>query len=290
MTAWDVATRKRYDLTLEACDYPAWPGRPARTILLCSEPRSGSTLLGEALYFAGGLGCPLEYFHVGFRPDFEARWQTRDAASYLDAVHRHRTAPNGTFSTKLFWRDIVELLEERDAAFGDTMREIAPEDATPAQYRRIAATLGPLFADATIVHLRRVDRVRGAVSVDLAAQTGLWRAIPGVGEHTPLAEPAFDFDRIAARIAATARAHAHWVNLFAAIHVHVHTLTYEALTRTYHGTVARLLAALGASTDIAEPRMQRQSDQRSEAFTLRYLREAQRRLDTIAPGDPAPGP
>ena len=50
-----------YDLASAAHDYPIWEGLPRRTVLLCTHPRSGSTLLGEALYFAGGLGCPLEY-------------------------------------------------------------------------------------------------------------------------------------------------------------------------------------------------------------------------------------
>ena len=52
-----------YDLTLAGADCPRWDGPPRRSILICSHPRSGSTLLGEAIRFAGGLGCPLEYLH-----------------------------------------------------------------------------------------------------------------------------------------------------------------------------------------------------------------------------------
>ena len=280
-----METRKRYDLTLAEHDYPTWDGRPTRTILLCSEPRSGSTLLGEALYFAGGLGCPLEYFHAGFRPDFVARWGTDDAETYLRAVHRHRTGPNGTFSAKLFWRDVLDLLAERDFMLRDELATSAPEATDPDLYRRAAATLAPLFDDATFIHLKRLDRVRGAVSGDLAAQTGLWRAIPGVGEHEPLTDPVFDFDRIATHIANTACAHAHWANLFAAIGAAPVALNYEALTRDYVGTVGTVLRALGSDAAAPAPRMQRQSDRRSEDFALRYLRAAQARV-TVS-GDPA---
>ncbi len=51
----------QYDLVRAEADYPEWQGPPRRTLLICTQPRSGSTLLGEALWFAGGLGCPLEY-------------------------------------------------------------------------------------------------------------------------------------------------------------------------------------------------------------------------------------
>ena len=277
MSNWSLETRKRYDLTLAEHDYPPWEGAPRRTILLCSEQRSGSTLLGEALYFAGNLGCPLEYFHAGFRPDFVARWRTHDADDYLHAVHRHRTAPGGTFSAKLFWRDVLDLLAERDTALRDSLAVSQPEATDPDLYRRSARTLAPLFDDATFIHLKRLDRVRGAVSGDLAEQTGLWRAIPGVGEHEPLTDPVFDFNRIATRIANTAWAHAHWANLFAAIDATPIVLGYEDLTRDYTGSVGTILRALDSDAPAPSPRMQRQSDRRSEDFALRYLREAQAR-------------
>lgn len=283
MSARGIETRKRYDLTLAAHDDPAWDGRPQHTILLCAEQRSGSTLLGEALYFAGGLGCPLEYFHVGFRPDFVARWGTDTADAYLNAVHRHRTSPNGIFSAKLFWRDLLDLLAERDAPLRDQLAASAPEPTAPDLYRRAAETLGPLLDGATFIHLKRLDRVRGAVSGDLAEQTGLWRAIPGVGEHEPRADPVFDFDRIAKRIANTAWAHAHWVNLFAAIGATPITLSYESLTRDYAGTVGTVLRTLGSDAAPPAPRMHRQSDRRSEEYALHYLREAQTRL-TVSEG------
>lgn len=278
MSSWTMETRKRYDLTLAAQDYPFWDGPPQRTILLCAEQRSGSTLLGEALYFAGGLGCPLEYFHIGFRPDFVARWGTDSVDAYLSAVHRHRTSPNGTFSAKLFWRDVLDLLAERDAPLRDELAHSAPSQTPPELYRRAVRVLAPLLEGATFVHLKRRDRVRGAVSGDLAEQTGLWRAIPGVGEHEPLADAAFDFDRIAKRIAYTAWAHAHWANLFAAIGAKPISLSYENLTADYASTVEAVLRALGSDATPPPPRMQRQSDRRSEDFALRYLREAQSRL------------
>ncbi|GGA56963.1 Stf0 family sulfotransferase [Sphingomonas psychrolutea] len=272
--------RKRYDLSLAEHDYPEWHGRPTRTILLCSEQRSGSTLLGEVLYFAGNLGCPLEYFHGGFYPDFIKRWGTNEAEAFLRAAHRHRTAPSGTFSAKIFWTDLMGLLAERDAALHAQITAAPPAVLGPAPdlYRAIAAAVGDLLEGATYIHLRRLDRVRRAVSGIVAEETGLWRSIPGVGEHRPRSEPVYDFDRIAKRVAASDQAHAHWTNLFAAIGVTPIALTYEELTRDYMGTATRVLRALGSDATPVTPRMQRQSDRRSEDYALRYLREAQARL------------
>ena len=106
--------RQRYDLVTAEADYPAWSGPPRRSIAVCTQQRSGSTLLGEAIHSAGGLGCPLEYFHAGFRPAFERRWETATFRDYLDALYRFRTDPGGTFSVKLFWIDVMRLLQERE--------------------------------------------------------------------------------------------------------------------------------------------------------------------------------
>ena len=275
-----IAKRKRYDLSLAECDYPEWNGRPTRTILLCSEQRSGSTLLGEAMYFAGDLGCPLEYFHGGFGPDFIARWGTSEARAFMEAAHRHRTAPNGTFSAKIFWTDLMGLLAERNAGLHAQVTAVTPAmlGPVPDLYRAIGDAVGDLLEGATYIHLKRLDRVRRAVSGIVAEETGLWRSIPGVGERKPRAEPVYDFDRIANRVAASDQAHAHWASLFAALGVTPISLTYEELVRDYSGTATRVLRALGSTATPVEPRMQRQSDRRSEDYALRYLREAQVRF------------
>src|SRR5947207_3029397 len=115
-----------YDLATAGHDHPLWDGLPRRTILICTHPRSGSTLLGEALYFADGLGCPLEYFHAGFRPTFTARWGCADIVDYGRAVHRWRTDMSGIHSVKLFWRDVAELAGQLRPGRFDDLHERPP--------------------------------------------------------------------------------------------------------------------------------------------------------------------
>jgi LPS sulfotransferase NodH len=260
-----------YDLTTADHDYPPWQGVPIRTILICTHPRSGSTLLGEAFYFADGLGCPLEYFHDGFRPALARRWNAHAIGSYVDEVHRHRTDPGGTLGVKLFWRDVSELAQELDPAISDL--DLAPERVAPETYRKLADMLAPIFPAPQLIHLERRDRLRQAVSGVVATDTGHFRAIPESGVPAPRAEPEFDYDRIEQLIGYSDFCHRHWRNLFAAMDAAPLKLTYEALIADYEATVAGALAYLGSDSAVPPARMRRQADSRNEAFVLRYLRE-----------------
>jgi LPS sulfotransferase NodH len=265
--------KKLYDLATADHDYPARDGLPLRTILICTHPRSGSTLLGEALYFAGGLGCPLEYFHAGFRPALAARWGCEGLSDYGRAVHRWRTDASGTLSVKLFWRDVAELVGELQPGRFDDLHQRPPEATSPDMYREIAGLLAPLFPDARYIHLIRRDRVRQAVSAAAAVQTGIWRQIPQMGERTEATAPSFDFATIERLIAYADFCHRHWRGFFAAIGAVSHRLAYEDLTRDHEATVKVVLEHLGSTAAAPPVRMKRQSDARNEAMVLRFLRE-----------------
>lgn len=101
-----------YDLASIRADYPIRLDAPSQSLILCSYQRSGSTLLGEAIHDASGLGCPLEYFHTGFRPRFARRWNADNIRTYAEAVYRYRTDPSGILSVKLFWYDLEEIAAE----------------------------------------------------------------------------------------------------------------------------------------------------------------------------------
>ncbi len=267
------AARKPYDLATADHDYAAWNGPPRRTILICTHPRSGSTLLGEALHFAGALGCPLEYFHVGFRPSLADRWRTPGLHDYAAAVTRHRTDPSGTLSVKLFWRDLVEMAIECDAPRFADLADSQPGETAAETYRALAALLAPLFPAPSYIHLWRRDRLRQAISAVTANDTGLWRSIPDVGEQNARAEPDFDLDRIERLIAYSDYCHGHWRNFFAALDVTPHLVTYEDLASDYRASIAAALRFLGSAAAPPPVRMRRQADGRSEAIVVRYLRE-----------------
>ncbi|WP_034161506.1 Stf0 family sulfotransferase [Sphingomonas sp. ERG5] len=276
-----TTSRPPYDLATADHDYPPWRGRPHNTILICTHPRSGSTLLGEALYFAGGLGCPLEYFHAGFRPGLAARWAAPGIDDYIRAVHGNRTGPDGLLAVKLFWRDVQELAQEVDPARFAVLDGALPEALSPAVYRDLAALLATIFPAPTFVHLHRRDRLRQAISALFASETGKWREIPesgsgkdGIVPRTePGLDPEFDVERLDRLIGYADFCHGHWRNLFAAIGTAPHDVAYEQLITDYRHIVGGLFAELGSNAEPPAIRMRRQADARSEAFVLRYLRE-----------------
>lgn len=261
-----------YDLASAEHDYPDWEGSPRRTVLLCTHPRSGSTLLGEALYFAGGLGCPLEYFHAGFRPSFARRWDAPDYDRLSAAVRRHRTTPDGTLGVKLFWRDIEEIARDADPELA-RFANVPPSDAPADYYAALVGHVARLFPNPTLVHLSREDRLRQAVSSVIAVESGRWRSIPGATPDDPPATAPFEPDRIERIMGYSDFCHGHFRNLFAAMDATPHSLTYEALTADYAATVRAVLRHLGSDAEPQTPRMRRQADGTSEAMVLRYLRE-----------------
>ncbi|MEO7679379.1 MAG: Stf0 family sulfotransferase [Sphingomonas sp.] len=267
------AARKPYDLTSARHDYPAWSGLPLRTITICTHPRSGSTLLSEAMYFAGKLGCPIEYFHRGFRRDLSARWGTTTIQEQIRAAHRLRTDPGGTFAVKLFWHDVEEmaaaLAPERFAELSGT----SPDEVTPQAYREIAALIATACPNPRFIHLQRRDRVRLAVSGMTAMQTGLWRIIPEAGTQAQLGDAEYDFERIQYYVALATYCHVHWRNFFAAIGVEPFEVTYEALAADFKTVIASTLAWLGSKAPVPHARTQRQSGVANEAFVLRFLRD-----------------
>lgn len=262
-----------YDLALASGDFEHWEGPPHRSILICSHPRSGSTLLGEAIRFAGGLGCPLEYLHRGFRPTIAERWSAPDLGSFVAALHRHRTEPNGVLSIKLFWQDVEEVAHECSPDRFPPPGTRHPETMHERDYRDLLALLGDILPNPEFVHLERQDRVRQAVSAMVAAQTGLWRSIPGVGRQTAVGVAEYDYDRILDMIAFADHSHDHWRGFFAANGVEPYRLTYEELADDFERVVTGLLAALGSAPVPPSRRMRRQSGPTTEAMVLRFLRD-----------------
>ena len=271
-----------YDLAMLGADYPLRDGPPLKSLILFSHMRSGSTMLGEILYYAGGLGCPLEYFHRGFQPGFVQRWKTDSADDYLKALHLLRTDPSGAFSTKLFWQDLVAIAQERqpDRFAGLEMRDA--DEIDDEVYRDIMAILNDMMPNPTFIFLSRIDFIRQAVSSVLAAQSGLWRDIPGQGPEIQ-ETVRYDYDEIARAITVHRNCLRHWEHLFAANGVSPYRVEYEQLKADPERVTRELLSFLGHPFSPPVIRMQRQANPQSEDFVRRFLAEL---FETTNPSDP----
>lgn len=270
-----------YDLVHASADYAPWNGVPRRTYLLCTHMRSGSTLLGEAMYRAGGMGCPLEYFHVGFQPRFEARWAATDFDAYLAALYRHRTDPSGSFGVKLFWRDLMELCAARFPDVAELFSVDVEHHPTQAdaQYGFVRRLLDSLFPDPHFVLLTRRDRLRQAVSQIMARDSGVFREIPSVEELPARRIEPYDYETIRRSLAYVNYCQARWEAFIVFSGVTPCRVYYEDLASDYIGTVRSFLRAHGRKGDmpIAPPRMRPHRHRETQEYIQRFLNDVRDR-------------
>ncbi|MEI4487213.1 Stf0 family sulfotransferase [Frigidibacter sp. MR17.14] len=220
------------------------------SFLLCTTPRSGSTLLCSLLT-AAGLGRPDSFLMPDPAPEWRRRWglppggnpaDPEHAAAMLAAVRWAGRSPvkslgrdgGAVFGMRLMADDLPRLVTLARATHPDS----------PGEAQAIAAALGaPVF-----LHLVRRDRLAQAVSLVKAGQTGLWHRAPDgteVERLSPPAEPVYDAPAIARAKARLAVGTARWARWFRAEGVTPLVLDYEDLAADPQAALAAICARLG---------------------------------------------
>lgn len=258
--------------------------RPRRTYIICATPRSGSTLLCEALRSTGVAGNPEEHFealrHSGlprqpheYFPAIEDRsildllgrgrggdrhplWSSEDYRAYFEWALERGTTPNGVFGTKLmagYLGDFVSLLR------------------TIPEYRGLdLADLFPAaFPDVRFVRIVRANKLRQAISLWKALQTDAWKQEQAGAE----AEPSFHLAAIEHLIRQMAADDARWDALFELLGVKPLTIVYERFTDRYEITTRLLLDDLAIPIPKGlefEQRLQRQTNGTNSEWARRY--------------------
>lgn len=242
-----------------------------KSLILCSAPRSGSTMLCDLLAGTGVAGRPESYFRRQSIPSYyrEFGLQEKDAPridrAYLDAVIQEGTDDTGVFGLRLMWETLGELSVR--------LHEIFPGLSSDAA--RLEQAFGPML----FVHLTRADKIAQAISLIKAEQTGLWHRYSDGGERerTAPSRPAiFDRELIAEQADALAASDAGWRGWFARQNIAPVRVTYEDLGADPKAELAKILSGLGQNTKIAD-RAQvvsaRMADAESAEWAARYLRE-----------------
>lgn len=222
-------------------------------------PRSGSSLLSEALCGLGRLGTPIEYFdRTGAFRWLSERWGCADVEEYVRLLHHRRPGPTGVLGAKLHWFHLEEL--------ADALRT------------SVHRAVDRVFPGCSFVHVTRRDRDRQAVSWAVAMATGHWSDGAGVYEgERP--RPAYSFeaiDRCRRLLEASDR---RWRAFFRTVGARPMHVVYEDLAADHAATVAAVARFLGEPVDPADvpaPRLRRQADDHTEAMVERYRAERQR--------------
>jgi LPS sulfotransferase NodH len=225
------------------------PTEPRASYMVCSIPRSGSSLLCELMGGTGLAGAPAEYFHPDKMRLLRRRWGVDTRDDYLRRLLTVKTTPNGVFGVKAHWGQYQPLFGDADP------REVLP--------------------DPQLVFITRRDRLRQAVSWVRALQTLQWadRDSPR-GQRTPV----FDADHITRKLRRIDREEAAWEQLAERHGLAPRRVVYEDFVEAQEQTVRDLLGALGveapADLRLPPPTLGRQADALSDQWVERYRAEA----------------
>jgi LPS sulfotransferase NodH len=290
--------------------------KPSRGYMLCSLPRTGSSLLANAL-IDGSAGRPREYFSPILQNGPMMREILGDAniIDGLDKILEAGTSPNGVFGVRVHWPAFRHLglrmrgqwsEEQRTAAY-DLLRAELPEDPSlPASLDLLRdrfagenwqdeayALLNARIPDLRFIWLRRRNMVARAVSEVRALRSGRWyMPKQSAAESASAPEPEFDFTEIHIRYCMGLFFEEQWRRFFARFQIPFHSVIFEELAVGYEATARRALAFLnvgGADTAIAPPQSEKQSDILSEMWEARY-RALIAEAETDRPKDEEKGP
>jgi trehalose 2-sulfotransferase len=261
---------------------------PLSSYVVCATPRSGSTLLCEALAGTGVAGRPAEYFEAmydtglprrptdyfeglralpaaGFLADNlpaeggEARAALAGAATYRDYlawVLETGTTPNGVFGAKLMWGHLDH--------FVSYLRDLREHAGTP-----VPKMLEEIFPSLRYVRVLRRDRLRQSVSLWKALQTATWRVQrERSGDGPPQSqEPQFSFDAIDYLQRQITVQEVAWSHYFEENGIEPLTIVYEEFTAAYEETLHATLAFLdvpASERNVPALEISRQADALSE--------------------------
>ena len=216
---------------------------PIRNVLIASTPRCGSHMLGHAMTDTGLLGIPMEYCNPGNMKEWRTRLKTTTPQETLAAIRARRTTPNGIFA---------------DRAHFD---HCAPMGGPEALFDLLPG----------VIHLRRADVLRQAISFAVAWQTGVWIT----GQEAVSDAAVYDAGLIRSCLNDIAIQNANWVSTFAAAGIVPLNVFYESTAQDLDRditAIARFVGAIGDGDTLkARPRTRKQSlNQRTEDWIRRY--------------------
>ena len=218
---------------------------PSVSYVVCSVPRSGSSLLCDLLANTDLAGAPMEYLDPAGIEAFRRSWGVGETFDdYLAALFERKTSTNGVFGLKLLFGQLGEL-------GGRELRAVLPD---------------PRF-----VYITRRDQVRQAVSFARATQTEQWAS-----DHPePDVKPVYHRDQIQRMLEWIKRDEGSWELYFAHHSISPLPIVYEDFVESVEQTVLRVMDHIGIDRpggfQLKPPTIERQADELSDEWVERFL-------------------
>lgn len=217
--------------------------------VLCTAPRSGSTLLCRLLKATGVAGRPGSHFHepslAAWIDAYRLTIEPSDEIAALSAVFS-AAAVKGTCASGMFG---LRLQRRSAAFFFEKLAVLHP--GLDGDVARLEAAFGRV----AFLYLRRPDKLSQAVSFEIARQSGLWHRAPDGTEIERLApprSPRYDRDALQAVVDQMRGYDAAWETWFAEAGVSPLRLSYDGLARDPIATLRATLGALGRPAAAAD--------------------------------------
>lgn len=242
--------------------------------VICTSPRSGSTLLCSLLKATDIAGNPASWFHepslaewledFGIMPQDGASESEILRAIFSAAIEKGSRA-TGMFGLRLqrhsfdFFDRQLSLLHPQPLGFAERFERV--------------------FGTTLFIYLTRPDKVEQAVSYLKAEQTGLWHVAADGSELERIAphrDPTYDAQKIGETVELLRGYDREWQDFFTREAIEPLRISYDELSADPAATLRKLLDRLGLDAEAAsaiKPGTKKIADETSHDWVARFRAE-----------------
>ena len=213
-----------------------------QSYIICTSPRSGSTLLCKLLSSTGKAGNPNSHFHVpeiaSWIKDYGISAENYEAEQDILMAIFTAAKKRGTGLSDLFG---LRLQRGSFLFFMEKMKVLYP--GLPSDLKRIKTA----FGNTLFIYLTRENKLDQAVSFVKAEQTGLWHLAPDGTELERLSEPQptfYDENEIRRRFDEFTSFDQEWKSWFLTEGIEPLKVTYDELSADPKVVLSQILTKL----------------------------------------------